>query len=137
MDKNIVFFGESGLTSTSANHVANLAKEYAKKQESELNAVCFYNTQIGLIGTDVKNTVSIGISEEQLLEIPAKLEEVTKAKSLIAWLREAIKARDAMFEAANKKDIEEWYKERGLELWNAPSRPTQFTKDDIIATLNI
>lgn len=137
MDKNIVFFGESGLTSTSANHVANLAKEYAKKQESELNAVCFYNTQIGLIGTDVKNTVSIGISEEQLLEIPAKLEEVTKAKSLIAWLREAIKARDAMFDAANKKDIEEWYKERGLEFWNAPSRPTQFTKDDIIATLNI
>ena len=137
MDKNIVFFGESGLTSTSANHVANLAKEYAQKQESWLNAVCFYNTQIGLIGTDVKNTVSIGISEEQLLEIPAKLEEVTKAKSLIAWLREAIKARDAMFDAANKKDIEEWYKERGLEFWNAPSRPTLFTKDDIIATLNI
>ena len=67
MDKNIVFFGEGGLTSTSANHVANLAKEYAQKQESWLNAVCFYNTQIGLIGTDVKNTVSIGISEEQLL----------------------------------------------------------------------
>lgn len=137
MDKNTVFFGESGLTSTSANHVANLAKEYAQKQESELNAVCFYNTQIGLIGTDVKNTVSVGISEDQLLEIPAKLEEVMKAKSLIAWLREAIKAREAMFDAVNKKDIEDWFKERGLEFWNAPSRPTPLTKDDILATMNI
>ena len=42
MDKNIVFFGESGLTSTSANHVANLAKEYAQKQESKIckNGAC-------------------------------------------------------------------------------------------------
>lgn len=78
MDKNIVFFGEGGLTSTSANHVANLAKEYAQKQESWLNAVCFYNTQIGLIGTDVKNTVSIGISEEQLLEIETQSEIINE-----------------------------------------------------------
>jgi len=26
MDKNRVFFGENGLTSTSANHIANMAK---------------------------------------------------------------------------------------------------------------
>ena len=137
MDKNIVFFGESGLTSTSANHVANLAKEYAQKQESWLNNVCFYSTKVGLIGTGNTNVIGVGYDDEELAAIPAKLEEVTKAKSLIAWLREAIKARDAMFEAANTKDIEDWYKERGLEFWKAPSRPTPFTKDDIIATLNI
>lgn len=137
MDKNTVFFGESGLTSTSANHVANLAKEYAQKQEGWLNSVCFYSTKVGLIGTDNTNLIGIGYEDDELAAIPAKLEEVTKAKSLIAWLREAIKARDAMFEAVNKKDIEDWYKERGLEFWNAPSRPTPFTKDDIIATLNI
>ena len=28
MEKDLIFFGESGLTSTSAGHVANLAKEY-------------------------------------------------------------------------------------------------------------
>ena len=27
MEKDLVFFGEQGLTSTSANHIANLAKE--------------------------------------------------------------------------------------------------------------
>ncbi len=137
MDKNIVFFGESGLTSTSANHVANLAKEYAQKQESWLNSVCFYSTKVGLIETGNMNRVGIGYDGEELAAIPAKLEEVTKAKSLIAWLREAIKAREAMFEAVNKKDIEDWYKERGLEFFSAPSRPTPLTKDDIVATLNI
>lgn len=137
MDKNIVFFGESGLTSTSANHVANLAKEYAQKQESWLNSVCFYSTKVGLIETGNMNRVGIGYDGEELASIPAKLEEVTKAKSLIAWLREAIKARDAMFEAVNKKDIEEWFKEHGLEFFSAPSRPTPLTKDDIVATLNI
>ena len=28
MDKNLVFFAENGLTSTSANHIANMAKEF-------------------------------------------------------------------------------------------------------------
>ena len=137
MDKNTVFFGESGLTSTSANHVANLAKEYAQKQESELNAICFYGTSIGLIGTDSKNTVSIGITPEQLSEIPEKLGEVIKAKSLIAWLREAIKARDAMLKEVNNKDIDQWFKEHDLEFFSSPKRPEPCTKDDIVATLDI
>ena len=33
---NNVFFSENGLTSTSANHVANLAKEFIQSIESDV-----------------------------------------------------------------------------------------------------
>jgi uncharacterized protein (DUF305 family) len=37
MEQDLTFFAENGLTSTSANHIANLAKEYVKAQEQELS----------------------------------------------------------------------------------------------------
>lgn len=47
--ENKVFFGESGLTSTSANHVANLAKEFISSNENYLNNISFINCKIGII----------------------------------------------------------------------------------------
>ena len=48
MQKDLVFFkkeGEEGvaLTSTSANHIANMAKEYIQGMETQLNNVSFLN----------------------------------------------------------------------------------------------
>ena len=137
MDKNLVFFGESGLTSTSANHVANLAKEYAQSIESELQCIKFYDTYVGLIGTEGKQKTSVGFPVSKLAEIPGMLKKVTSAKSLIAWLREAIKAREALLNAINKKDIEEWYGERGLEFFHSPKEPEMLDKEDIVAEMNI
>lgn len=53
MEKDLIFFkkeGEEGvaLTSTSANHIANLAKEYIQGVEMQLNNISFYNTEIAL-----------------------------------------------------------------------------------------
>lgn len=36
MEQDLTFFAENGLTSTSANHIANLAKEYVKVQDRSL-----------------------------------------------------------------------------------------------------
>ena len=51
-----IFFGNNGLTSTSANYIANKAKEYIKEIElrlSKLNfiseAVCLNNEELGTI----------------------------------------------------------------------------------------
>ena len=44
--ENKVFFGENGLTSTSANHVANLAKEFISSSEKYLNSISFVKTTI-------------------------------------------------------------------------------------------
>ena len=46
-----VYFGVDGLTSTSANYVCNLAKEYYKKFETALDQTKFYNTTVSLIGS--------------------------------------------------------------------------------------
>lgn len=138
MNKNEVFFGTDGLTSTSANHIANLAKEYVQEIEAgTLNGVKFYSTIVSLIGDNGGSQVAVGMNAETLESIPNLLHEVYNAKSLIAWLREAIKAREAMLDEVKKKDIEEWYKERGMDFWKQPERPQTVTADDIIAGLNI
>lgn len=56
MQKDLVFFkkeGEEGvaLTSTSANHIANLAKEYIQGVETQLNNICFFDVRVALVGT--------------------------------------------------------------------------------------
>lgn len=137
-DKNSVFFGTDGLTSTSANHVANMAKEYAQKYEmGVLYNFEFFSTFVSLIGTDAKTKTKQGLDENELFSFQEYLNNVAKAKSLIAWLREAIKARDAMFEAIRKKDIEEWCNENGYKFWNTPARPEKVTKDDILAKMGV
>ena len=58
MQKDKIYFGENGLTSTSANHIANLAKEYyqtlLRRQEilsKELSPkVSIHNTLITTFG---------------------------------------------------------------------------------------
>jgi len=137
MNVNEIFFAVSGLTSTSANHVANLAKEYVQNVESEINNVQFYKSEVALIGTSDKNLIEDGISDEALLLIPDKLYAISNAKSLIAWLREAIKARTALLNAVNSMDISEWAAEFNITLPVAPVRRKTLTKEDVLATMSI
>ena len=96
MEQDLTFFAENGLTSTSANHIANLAKEYVKAQEQELESVEFYNTYLTIIGSDKEQRVQRGCTSQQLDDIAVKLRDISLANSLIAWLREAIKMRSQM-----------------------------------------
>lgn len=132
-----VFFAENGLTSTSANHVANLAKEYVQDIESRLVHVKLYKTEVALIGTETKNLLSDGWENAAISEIGNLLETVTEAKSLIAWLREAIKERSKRLSEAEEVTIEEWAAELNLTLPVKPVRKPAITKEDIIASMNI
>lgn len=134
---NNVFFGENGLTSTSANHVANLAKEYVQETESQLANIKLYKSEVALIGTDNKQLLSDGLTDEDLQNIETGLNQVTEAKSLIAWLREAIKARSASLNEAEAVTIEEWAAELGLTLPVKPVKKAAVTKEDIIDRMNI
>lgn len=91
-----VFFGEKGLTTTSANTIANMAKEYIQTLEVYLNNIGFITTKIGLISSSEQKILKDGISEEELMSIPQSLKEISEAKALIAWLREAIKAKELL-----------------------------------------
>ena len=46
-----VFFGEHGITSTSANHLSNLAKELIVAYESKINNLNFVTTRIDIVGS--------------------------------------------------------------------------------------
>lgn len=49
---NKVFFGEKGLTQTSANHLANIAKETVESNRQALDSVGFVNVNISLLSED-------------------------------------------------------------------------------------
>lgn len=64
-----MFFAEKGLTSTSANHVANLAKEYIQTIEFNLKYIKFYSETIELIDSDKPRIIATGINLEELNNI--------------------------------------------------------------------
>lgn len=107
--KECIFLGEHGVTSTSANYVANVAKEMIRSEQEALDNLDFVTTTIT---DDIQQTENGRISKrgnnaEELMQIPAKLERVVKMKMLIGWLREGIKAKEEMIEKVRKMRDEE------------------------------
>ena len=90
------FFAENGLTATSANHLSNIAKENYMAIERQMAKLEFYRTAVSLIGGSEETVVSCGTGPERFSQIRKWVEEVCACKSLIAYLREAIKAKDKL-----------------------------------------
>lgn len=136
MEEN-VFFAENGLTSTSANHVANLAKEYVQDEEMEMNNVRFVNCNVSVIGSSEKTQVVKGTDDDWFKFFTEMVSGVYEAKSLIAWLREAIKAKEQMLEDIEKTDIEEWAGDNGITLPRRPVKRSVPTRETLIAGLSV
>lgn len=132
-----IFFGNSGLTSTSANHVANLAKEFVQNVECDLNNVELINSSVVLIGTSDYNVLKEGWNNETLKSVAEKLNYVSQAKSLIAWLREAIKARQALLDEVKNMEMSDWAKLFELELPKYPAKRATITRENVIAGFTI
>lgn len=137
MEKDKIFFAESGLTTTSANYVANLAKEAYKNIERSLDSVSFYDKKISIIGADTDRTVSIGWKPFQLENVKDSLHQIAQLKSLIAWLREAISAKERLINEAKRLSDRECAAAIGVELPDSPDREDYMTEEEYIATLNI
>lgn len=131
MEKDLIFFGESGLTSTSANFIANLAKEKYSTLEQTLNNIRFYTTTVKLLGSSDESLVSSGVSS--VAHVESYLKQIAKLKSLIAWLREAISAKDRLIKECQNGD----YAYYGMQVPEQPEREESITADDVIATFNI
>lgn len=98
MKKDEIFFAENGLTTTSANHIANIAKEKYQVLMKKLTGLEFYDSKVvSLIGSS-EAFLSEGITD--LSNIKKDLLDIAKLKSLIAWLREAIKAKETLRQEA-------------------------------------
>lgn len=143
MQKDLVFFkkeGEEGvaLTSTSANHIANLAKEYIQGVETQLNNICFFNAEVALVGSvGGASTIQTGESLEVLDSLQSLLEGVAQAKSLIAWLREGIKAKENLMKDLQTISLEDWCKENGIAKPEAPNYGHVLTEIEYYISLPI
>lgn len=96
INKNIL--DENGLTSTSANHIANKAKEMYKALEIQLNNLKLVSKKVKLLGTDNYETVEKESSKCFIDAINTNLHTIGELKGLIAYLREAIKYKNALIE---------------------------------------
>jgi len=135
--KQSVFFAENGLTSTSANHVANLAKELVQDEELQLNNVRLVNCSVSVIGSSEKTQVCKGVDDQWFKFFTENVVIVYEAKSLIAWLREAIKAKEEMLKEIDATEIGEWAEANGIVLPERPVKRSVPTRESLIAALDI
>ena len=135
--ENLQFFGAEGLTSTSANHIANLAKEYVQDLEKDLRNMSLVQKEVSLIGAGEYNTIQHGFTDEQVKSIPDKLIAISGLKSLIAWLREAIKGREAMRVVVGSMDLDDYCAMMGIERPKYPQRREAITKEAVIAKMSV
>ena len=137
MKKVSVFCGEQGLTETSANHIANLAKETLKKDEADIAAISFVHKQVSLINDKTRADVSLGLDESECRSIAEKLEHVMKVKSLIAWLREAIKEKKRLHDNVETEEYDAFLKEWSKTHEDKEKIEDALTEQTYVETLSI
>lgn len=135
---NNVYFGNEGMTSTTGNHYCNICKELIKGIEKKLYGVKFYQTSISAIGSAEKQLMSQGSSDISFID--DALREIAEANSFCAWVREAIKEKEAQQLAVSRKDLDDWLEEQGIEIKKEPKYPENVKiveEQDIINTWDI
>lgn len=138
MKKDEIFFSsESGLTSTSANHIANMAKEQVRLLEEELNEATFVDIECSLIGSSEKSELQEGKDENFLNNVEYNLDIIAESKALIAWLREAIKAKKRLLDEVEETSSYTYCEANGIEYPKEPHLEVTLTEDEYMSTLSI
>lgn len=139
MKKDMIFFSTDGqgLTSTSANHIANLAKEMVRGIETSLDGLVLYSTSVALIGSDNEKALSVGATADEVADVPRRLRAVAKANSLIAWLREAIKARERLLQEVEDYTLKQFCEDNGIEMPEPAKMGEVLSEDDYYASLSV
>ena len=131
----INYFGNEGLTSTSANHIANLAKELYCNIEAELANITLYRTSLKIIGRDNEEIIKCFTSEIE--SVPTKIQEIAECKALIAWLREAIKEKERMTKSLRDYSLEKWIADTNQEPLDYPRCEKEITEEDYRNSLSV
>lgn len=135
-----------GVTSTSATMIANFAQEKKRAIMSQFHQISFINEERDIVGSnsDFKQT-KVGLSPDKVTLLWEMADKAAQYDKLCAWLREAVKAKDAMllevrsrqFEsklvAPTRPLISEAFTKAGLEY---PENKT-FTEEDVLAEFSI
>ena len=110
-DRNKVFFGESGITSTSATYLCNIARELLKDIESSLNSISFITEEVTLFGSENKIRTKEGYNLSELSDLDSKLTKAAQLKAFIAWMSEGIKAKDVESERLKEYTLSDFTKD--------------------------
>ena len=112
---NSVFLTEGqGLTMTSANHLANLAKEIILECEEKLKQISFLDSTIELINGAEAKVLSRGVTTVD--DIPELLDKIGKMNAFQAWVREAIKEKERVMLALASLSFDNYLKLKELTL---------------------
>ena len=90
------FLGKDGLTITSANHLANIAKEMYDAIENKLESLKLYSRDFMLAVNGQTFRVENESEKSELAGLSEGLKEIGELKSLIAYLREGIKVKEKL-----------------------------------------
>lgn len=128
------FFGDNGITSTSANHIANMAKEATRAWLERLAATRFYTETVGLLTSDSKAVVRYGMNSDSLNGLGEVVRKIAECNSLIAYLREAIKEKDKRLKEAQEYSSADILHDLYLKHNSIvrPDSPDSVTADDIM-----
>lgn len=117
---DIYFTTEEGMTSTSAQHVSAMANVMVQDIKQHIMGLRLYEKSIRVIG-DAEVTVET--VNNTLPEIAESVKRICKANALIAWLREAVKEREAAQKYVSDMSLDDWMKKQGIEKPVSPEPP--------------
>ena len=75
--------------------------------EKQMSSIEFYKTTVSFIGSEEETVLSYGTTQERFSRIKEWVNEMIASKSLIAYLREAIKAKDRLKQDLNDYGADE------------------------------
>lgn len=96
IETNSVFFGENGLTSTSAQHIKDMAGHMTENLKEQLNGIRFVTDEVKLLSSQSKEVLARGWDIAQLEKVESILDTIAQTQSLQAWIGEAIKVKNLL-----------------------------------------
>lgn len=116
IETDSVFFGEKGLTSTSAQHIKDMAGHMNENLKEQLNGIRFVTEEIKLLGSQDKEVLAKGWDVAQLEQVESILDTIAQTQSLQAWLGEAIQIKNLLSQGIKNYTFKTWMIDNGLEL---------------------
>lgn len=135
MEKDLIFFGNNGITDTQANRVADMAKLSYVDEEESLSSLNFINENIETLNGSTSKALSIGSNDITIIQ--DKVEYIGELKSLCAWLREAVSAHQRLIQEISNLSFSEYLKRNNIDEPENPFMENVITENDVISNFDI
>lgn len=129
--------GQKGMTMTSADKLANLAKERNREDQSYVDNIQFYTKTVQSLMVPQTDQLSShnGVvlskgyegNDETFDKVEKSLARIARFNAFITWVREAISAKTALLQAVQSENIVEWCKKNDIVYPENKCFTNQFT----------